>query len=804
MLFRSLGNFRLLSGAPATGLPPIPPDQEGTLSVAIIKIKPYTYTAADAVHVSTEAIRITQRGLQNLAERIERLEYWNTINSLEQEVYSGAPSADVPGLFTDALTGFGRMDLQFSKGGIEHTAALDRYERRLLLPASKTKEVIKVDLPNSTHVRKAGNTIMLDYQPSVVMSQPYAGITVNGAADFVVNNYYGTITMSPAVDAFIDSQQLPAINVDFDNSLSPLLDAFNAEQRANNIEWGEWNRTRTERLGVSETDGQDFFGHEVQHFQRATAWSMTRSGTVQTMVPGGTQVDLGNRVVDMTIQGMMRTTYDDGSPFTISLDIRGLVPNADHACTFYGKPVDLTYDSSPANAAGQAGSATYQGKSTAKTSNDGCLTATIIVPSGVPVGTAEIVVFYHADPDISIARNVFTTVGFMQSNQSTTVGMPGMATETVEESGVWVEITRRGWDPLAQTFTLKNNLTYVSGIRLYFSSKPSTGTYTVQVRDTVNGYPGPNIIASTTLYADDVDISSDGSVYTTFTFNNVVGYKGGTEYCFVGLPGGNSTEWNLYAAELGTIDLLSGLRIGTQVHDGVLFHSPNARTWEPWTKRDLKFDILESNFENDCQIVFENLTGLQASRLVMQFEQFVCPGVNVKWSYSVDGGTSWDSFNPRVEVNLETIITQVQLRVDITSTGGNYQIIDEYAGILLLLHEDAANYIGTNQYFTDPLYYPNAVTVTLDLDTDGTNGGSIVSGTDVTPYVSFDDGETWTEVPLKSGYTPVAKADPYYTYAFELTGLDEFSQMRPRLTLGTGNQARTPSVQNIGFVASRL
>ena len=763
LVLSDTADFTLIEGAPAK-FPPVPSDQASSLSLATLTIAPYTYSTADVVTRSVEPVRLSQRKLQDAMERIERLEYYSVVNTLEKEIAGHEMEADKQGFFSDALTGFGRLDGTFNRNGVAHTVSLDLLEQCLLLPASQDLQIIEVDVDNSNHIRRAGNSIMLDYQPQVYTQQLLAGITVNGASDFVFTDYYGHMSMSPSTDAFIDSEQLPTINVDFDDSLSALVTDFNA-RNANNIEWGSWNRTGRLLSSIAFRGGQaEWFGATLNHGHTALAWETTRTGTRTTMVPGGITYDLGDRVVDMTIQGMMRTLDSDGDPYTIQLDIRGLMPNVDHACTFAGKVVDLTYDSTPDNAAGAIGSNSYQTKTTVRSSNDGCLTATVVVPAGVPVGSAEIYVFYYADPETSFSKGVFTSVGFMQSNQKTTIGMPATQVETVIGMGAEVQITGQGADPLAQTFVVKDTMKYLSAVELFFQTKSSTSVYTVQMRSVVNGYPGPDVFATKTLYPSEINTSTNGSTGTLFTFDNVLGYKPGVEYCFVGLPGGNSTDFNLFCSELGTVDFISGQRITTQTHEGVLFHSPNNRTWEPWTKRDLKFKIYYSNFENDCQIVFKNLTGVEASILVMKVDEFVAPGVNVKWAYSTNGGTSWINFNPKIDVDLEDIITQVQLRVDVTSLGGNYQIVDKFAGIVLLLHELEADYIGRNQYFTDPLYYPNKVTAIMDIYADGVNG---TGTTTVTPFFTVDDGVTWVELAIKEGFTPVAKADPYYNYVFE-------------------------------------
>jgi hypothetical protein len=868
------GNFRLITGAPALA-PPAPPDQSGVLTLAVIHVPAYTYSISDVAVVSVEPKRITQRGIQRLQERIERLEYWNTVNDLEKEVSNKdlyglvggvATTAEKQGVFTDALTGFGKIDLNFSTGGLAHTAAIDRNERCIRLPASQDMQVIEVDLDNSVHVRQAGNSIMLDYQPEVFDEQTQAGITVNGASDFTYENYYGHMLITPEIDVFVDSAQLPQLNIDFDSNLQPLLDTINPTV-VSEVDWGGWSN------GLPRTTNW----HQYAGVWSAPTWTgvfdTTRTGTqqVESLVPNKVTQEMGDRVVDFTLQGMMR------SGVTIACDVIGLLPNVDHAVTMNGIACDLTYDSSPVNHSGAIGSHTYQSKTTVTSSNTGSLTATFLVPEGIPIGNAIIRVFYYADPDISTATANYYTAGFTQTNQNTVVGISSIekviTTETVTETG---QVIVQG-DPLAQTFVVNNDLTYISELGLFFKTKSATMPYTVQIRNTVNGYPGPLVYASKTLTPDDIDVSTDSSIETRFVFDNVLGYNPGQEYCFVGIPSGGSTDFNLYSSELGTVDILTGQRIVVHTCEGVLFHGPNNRTWEPWTKRDLKYKLYKSNFENDCQIVWTELTGIQASILVMAVEEFIAPGTNVTWAYSLDSGVTWIPFHPYINTELDDIITKLQLRVDVTSLGGSYQIVDKFAGILLLYHNASASYIGNDSEFSDALSYPNKVSAFMDLDTDGTNGTGVRS---VTPKFSVDDGVTWVELGLKEGYTPVALDDPWYSYQFEtpdeasitnatnaepivitsaahgykegaivtidsvggnsnangdwvVTNADtntfelyttagvasvgnnayttggtivmkEFSQLRPLIYLETSNRALTPKVRNIGFIASRV
>lgn len=768
------GNFQLLTGAPAVN-PPTPPDQNSTLALAVLRINPYTYSVSDVSCVSVEPLRITQKGIQRLQERIERLEYWQTVNDLESEAEGNVPEgADTQGIFTDALTGFGRMDLSFDRGGITHTAALDRRERCILLPASQDREILTVDEANSTHVRRAGNSIMLDYLPEVIINQDKAGIWVNGASDFVYENYYGHLQISPETDVFIDEEQLPQVNVDFDGQFGQLISGINAAT-ANAINWGNWIVTDVGGSSSWMGDGGTSFtiaapsGAGLWVSSGTTVTTETRSGTRTTLIPGAVTRETISGISDLSLQGFMRTKNADGSDFEIQLDMVGLMPNVDHACTINGIPVDLTYDSTPVSHAGAQGTHTYSGKTTCLTSNTGALTAKFVMPSGILTGNANIKVFYYNDPDISLASASFYSAGFREQKQDTAIGIPSVSSTSsvVSESRTtveqWASVTNTS-EPLAQTFFL-NSFDYISAVGLFFKSKSSTLGYRVELRNVINGYPGPDVYAVKHLASSDITVSDDATSETVFTFENVLGYRPSEHWCFVGIPDQSNTDYNLWTSELGTVDVTTGQRITTQhPNGGSLFHSENNVTWDPWTKRDLKFKIYKSNFENDCQIVFDNLTGVEASRLVLAFDQFVAPGTNVKWSYSVDGGTKWKAFNPYIDQNLEDIIEQIKLRIDVTSTGGSYEIIDQYVGIILLYHDSSANYIGRNEYFTDPLLFPNTISASAYVDADNVNSGT---GTLVKCLATVDDGVSWFIIPIKEGYTPVAADDPYYVFNFQ-------------------------------------
>ena len=64
----------------------------------------------------------------------------------------------------------------------------------------------------------------------------------------------------------------------------------------------------------------------------------TRTGTTTSLVPNRTLVEVGDNVIDVTILPYCRTTID-GGPFYINVEVHGVGPTTDMACTIDGIPV---------------------------------------------------------------------------------------------------------------------------------------------------------------------------------------------------------------------------------------------------------------------------------------------------------------------------------------------------------------------------------------------------------------------------------------------------------------------------------
>jgi len=156
-------------------------------------------------------------------------------------------------------------------------------------------------------------------------------------------------------------------------------------------------------------------------------------------------------------------------------------------------------------------------------------------------------------------------------------------------------------DPLAQSFYVRQpGGLFVSKIDIYFQTKSTTLPITIEIREMINGLPGPKVVpfGSKTLYPAAINISTTAAKVTPFHFDSPVYLRNEQEYVMVLKPAGNSPDYNVWVSELGEFDIFdTTIRITKQPAAGVLFTSANDRTWTQHQSEDLKFTIHRAAFD---------------------------------------------------------------------------------------------------------------------------------------------------------------------------------------------------------------
>jgi len=161
------------------------------------------------------------------------------------------------------------------------------------------------------------------------------------------------------------------------------------------------------------------------------------------------------------------------------------------------------------------------------------------------------------------------------------------------------------FDPLAQTFLISPQQypqgLFLSKVRLCFKTKDDIVPVTLQIRPTVNGFPSSSVVypfATVSLTPDKVKTSAspdmdNSSKYTEFVFDSPVYLQPG-EHSFVVLA--NSNKYEVYVAEIGKLDTVTGRQISEQPYGGSLFLSQNGSTWNADQTSDMMFRLYRSSF----------------------------------------------------------------------------------------------------------------------------------------------------------------------------------------------------------------
>jgi hypothetical protein len=207
----------------------------------------------------------------------------------------------------------------------------------------------------------------------------------------------------------------------------------------------------------------------------------------------------------------------------------------------------------------------------------------------------------------------FFAQGILQTVEETIVSatVPTIQRVAVNDERVLTTVTvgpvrHVGWvDPLAQTFLIAPdaypNGLFINRVRFCFKTKDDVVPVTLQIRPVVNGYPSYAVIypfATVTMTPDKVNVTDapnldDPNKYTDFIFDTPIYMQPG-EHSFVLLA--NSNKYEVFVAEVGALDIVTGRQISTQPYQGSLFLSQNGSTWEPDQQSDMTFRLFRNQF----------------------------------------------------------------------------------------------------------------------------------------------------------------------------------------------------------------
>jgi hypothetical protein len=232
--------------------------------------------------------------------------------------------------------------------------------------------------------------------------------------------------------------------------------------------------------------------------------------------------------------------------------------------------------------------------------NDRNLASTVSEEKFISSGTIETV-----QENIISTRNarIEQKQDLQQENVSRTTGAQLVSSNVISKTTNWNRCP--WWDPLAQSFLVQEESgIFLTKCDIFFKTKDDAEVPVLfQIRTMQGGYPTQTVLpfSEITLEPDQVNISNDGSVPTSFVFKSPVYLEGGKEYSIV--IGSNSNKYNVFISRSGEVDILTQSYVN-QPYLGSLFKSQNASTWEPSQWEDLKFTLYRADFLTSGSVEF--------------------------------------------------------------------------------------------------------------------------------------------------------------------------------------------------------
>jgi len=195
---------------------------------------------------------------------------------------------------------------------------------------------------------------------------------------------------------------------------------------------------------------------------------------------------------------------------------------------------------------------------------------------------------------------------FEQQTVSRSSGTQIVGTSVVNRTSP--ETITAWYDPLAQTFVVDDETgIFLTRCDIFFKDKDDMDIpITLQIRTVEGGIPTSKVLpmSEVILDPDEVSISTDSSIATSFTFKAPIYLEGRKEYAICLLT--NSTKYDVFVSRIGQEDFLTDTLISTQPFLGSMFKSQNASGWEASQWEDLKFTLYRAEFETSGTVDLYN------------------------------------------------------------------------------------------------------------------------------------------------------------------------------------------------------
>ncbi len=308
--------FEVLSGVPSL-FPVSPADKDNAMTLYTLILPPYTATTNEIRQRYNDNRRYTMRDIGTLEKRISNLEYYTSLNLLEQAAKSQEITDDTGanrfknGILVDPFKGHSIGDVL----NVDYLCSVDPQNGELRPPFIPRSLALELVPTNSVNYARKGAFLSLPYTVRTFIDQSLASQAIN-VNPFNTVSFVGQIQLDPSSDNWVDRNQAPDVNVNLEGDADAWEAlAFTVNKTAANNKFGEttfgtvWNDWKTSFYGEKKqpdkiiTPGQRGWLGAIGHYVPVYGNVLKRSTTeiTQTSARAGTTSQFGTEVITESI-----------------------------------------------------------------------------------------------------------------------------------------------------------------------------------------------------------------------------------------------------------------------------------------------------------------------------------------------------------------------------------------------------------------------------------------------------------------------------------------------------------------------
>lgn len=577
------GEFGVSKGSPGYPSSSAPASVPGTLDLAIIEISPYPSTPITVTIEPQKNRRYTMKDIGKIEDRVNRLEYYTTLNLLEKQATSisildeNGFNRFKNGILVDGFLGFNVADVNnptlsasISRTGKFATAEIKLSQVPLKLTATSTVSPSIAFLLSNSLTRTKDNKLILPYQASEVFSSQIAtafptGHKVNPPLSS--SGWVGVVKLTPSTDNWMDTTNYPGKTLvsDFESNSDnwrKLPDAWDSE-------YDSW---QTRWIGVPIQQDTNKTQSSVGSIVNATSANQIDFISSNISV-GPSESQSYSRVVDISVSHSMRereyifqaTGLKVPSTLYAFVDGVNVTANCRMIVLQTNKTARDVFDLEQANGIFATDNSVY---------TRGNMGVMNVNQQGEIVGILKLPVnkFTVGQRQFKLTDSPTNSLADETTYAKTTLAAQGVSlvstdshvntrpidvsfTDNVEVSSSSKSISPStgipARNPISQAFTV-DGVKYPYGmfldrIGIEFttkSSNPKRKVY-VQIREMENGVPSRKAIGGATIHRNSEDVYATNGSFTYFTFDSPVYLLPNKEYCFSILSEGGTDEFSV-------------------------------------------------------------------------------------------------------------------------------------------------------------------------------------------------------------------------------------------------------------------